>query len=110
MTTTAEPATDLTAYCDELADRALAASRSLAMSSGQQRNDALRAMAKAIRASKAELQEANAKDLEAGKANGLSSAVQWLQEFRFTKADLSYLAELPLGYMPMLKSTVKRAW
>ncbi|MEM9345334.1 MAG: glutamate-5-semialdehyde dehydrogenase [Planctomycetota bacterium] len=73
--TTAEPITDLAAYCDALADRALAASRSLAMSSGRQRNGGLRAMAKAIRASKSDLQEANAKDLEAGQANGLSPAM-----------------------------------
>lgn len=74
-TTTTVPAADLTAYCEELADRALAASRALAMSSGQQRNTALRAMAKAIRDSKADLQAANAKDLIAGKANGLSPAM-----------------------------------
>ena len=90
MTTTAEPATDLTAYCDALADRALAASRSLAMSSGQQRNDALRAMAKAIRDTKADLQQANAKDLEAGKANGLSPAM--LDRLELTDARIESMA------------------
>jgi glutamate-5-semialdehyde dehydrogenase len=74
-TTTAEPATDLTAYCDALADRALDASRSLAMASGNQRNAALRAMAKALRDDAVALQNANAKDLDAGKANGLSPAM-----------------------------------
>ena len=89
-TTAAEPAADLNAYCDALADRALAASRSLAMSSGQQRNDALRAMAKAIRASKTELQEANAKDLDAGKANGLSPAM--LDRLELTDARIESMA------------------
>ena len=89
-TTAAEPAADLTAYCDALADRALAASRSLAMSSGQQRNDALRAMAKAIRTSKAELQQANAKDLEAGQANGLSPAM--LDRLELTDARIESMA------------------
>ena len=72
---TAHPDTDLTAYCDQLADAALAASRSLAPSSGQQRNQALRAIASSIRASKDALQAANAKDLEAGRANNLSPAM-----------------------------------
>jgi len=90
-TTTADPATDLTAYCDTLADRALAASRSLAMSSGQQRNDALRAMAKAIRKSKADLQTANAKDLDAGKAAGLSPAM--LDRLELTDARIASMAD-----------------
>ncbi|MFK7788501.1 MAG: glutamate-5-semialdehyde dehydrogenase [Phycisphaeraceae bacterium] len=90
-TTTTEPITDLTAYCDTLADRALSASRSLAMSSGQQRNDALRAMAKAIRDSKTDLQTANTKDLEAGKANGLSPAM--LDRLELTDARIASMAD-----------------
>ena len=76
MTTiTAQPDTDLNAYCDQLADAALAAARSLAPASGAQRNTALRCIAKAIRASKDKLQQANALDLEAGQANGLAPAM-----------------------------------
>ena len=89
-TSTALPAADLTAYCDELADRALAASRSLAMSSGQQRNQALRAMARAIRDSKSDLQQANALDLEAGKTNGLSPAM--LDRLELTDARIETMA------------------
>ena len=89
-TTVTEPASDLTAYCDTLADRALAASRSLAASSGDQRNTALRAMAKAIRDNKAELQQANAKDLEAGRANGLSPAM--LDRLELTDARIAAMA------------------
>lgn len=91
MTTTTEPTTDLTAYCDGLADRALAASRSLAMSSGDRRNTALRAMAKAIRDHKSELQQANAKDLDAGKANGLSPAM--LDRLELTDARIASMAD-----------------
>lgn len=91
MITAAQPIADLTTYCDELADRALAASRNLAMSSGQQRNAALRAMAKAIRDSQADLQAANAKDLEAGKANGLSPAM--LDRLELTDARIAAMAD-----------------
>jgi len=90
-TSTAQPATDLTAYCDQLADRALAASRSLASSSGTQRNAALRAMAKAIRENKDALQAANAKDLEAGKTAGLSPAM--LDRLELTDARIASMAD-----------------
>lgn len=88
--TLTDPATDLTAYCDQLADAALSASRSLASSSGAQRNAALRAIAKSIRAGKAALQEANAKDLEAGRAAGLTPAM--LDRLELTDARIESMA------------------
>ena len=90
-TTATHPDTDLTAYCDQLADDALAAARSLAPSSGAQRNQALRAIAEAIRASKTALQDANAKDLEAGRANGLSPAM--LDRLELTDARIASMAD-----------------
>lgn len=91
MSTTATvPDTDLTDYCDQLADSALAASRALASASGAQRNDALRAMAKAIREGKHELQKANALDLEAGREAGLSPAM--LDRLELTDARIESMA------------------
>ncbi len=89
-TTTADPATDLTDYCDQLADAALAASRSLAASSGRQRNAALREIAVAIRAGRDELQKANALDLEAGRSSGLSPAM--LDRLELTDARIESMA------------------
>ncbi|MFI4859217.1 MAG: glutamate-5-semialdehyde dehydrogenase [Phycisphaerales bacterium JB063] len=78
MTTTAPPtdsATDLAAQCRALADRAAVASRALAASSSADRTSALHAIARAIRDASPAIQQANAKDLEAGKTAGLSSAM-----------------------------------
>jgi len=87
---TADPATDLTEYCDQLADAALAASRSLASASGAQRNDALRAIAHALRADKDALQTANQLDLSAGKQAGLSPAM--LDRHELTDARIESMA------------------
>lgn len=89
-TTTTADHTDLSAYCDKLADDALRAARSLAPSSGAQRNRALRAIASAIRGSKAALQSANAKDLDAGRANALSPAM--LDRLELTDARVEAMA------------------
>jgi glutamate-5-semialdehyde dehydrogenase len=67
--------TDVPAYCGQLADRALAASRTLAGASGKLRNKALRQVAQRLLDSSEPLQQANAKDLEAGSAAGLSAAM-----------------------------------
>ncbi len=88
--TTADPATDLTDYCDQLADAALTASRALAASSGAQRNAALRAIAASIRAGKDALQQANALDLEAGRVAGLSPAM--LDRLELTDARIESMA------------------
>jgi glutamate-5-semialdehyde dehydrogenase len=58
-----------------LGTRAKAASRELAKLSGDQKNRVLIAMADGLVSSAAELKAANAKDVEAGKAGGLSSAM-----------------------------------
>lgn len=83
--------TDLNAYCNRLADDALSASRSLAPASGAERNAALRAIADAVRASRVELQSANALDLEAGRAAGLSAAM--LDRLELTDARIAWMAE-----------------
>ena len=88
---TADPATDLTDYCDQLADAALQASRSLSSSSGAQRNATLKAMAEAIRAGKDALQQANALDLAAGREAGLSSAM--LDRLELTDARVAAMAD-----------------
>ncbi|QQE14007.1 glutamate-5-semialdehyde dehydrogenase [Planctomycetota bacterium] len=62
-------------YCQELGLKAQAASRALAAVSGAKRDEALRAIAAAIRANAETLKTENAKDLEAGEANGLSSSM-----------------------------------
>ena len=89
-TLTADPQTDLTGYCDQLADAALAASRCLATSSGAERCAALRAIAKAIRAGKSQLQEANKLDLDAGRQSGLSPAM--LDRLELTDARIEAMA------------------
>ncbi|QDU33735.1 Gamma-glutamyl phosphate reductase [Poriferisphaera corsica] len=66
---------NIPAYCEELGLKAQAASRALADVSGARRDDALRAIAAAIRANAQTLKRENKKDLEAGEANGLSSAM-----------------------------------
>ncbi len=63
------------AYCDGLADRAVAASRSLVRLSGARRAAILRAIADGLEASASVLIAANAKDLAAAEANGLADAM-----------------------------------
>ncbi len=66
---------DVAAYCQQLGERAQAAGRRLARFSGAQRADALRRVAQRLRDSAPALQEANARDLQAGQEMGLSSAM-----------------------------------
>jgi len=88
--TRTKPTTDIPAYCSALADDALAASRALAAVPGRQRDDALRAIADALEASREHLQTENAKDLEAGRVNGLSSAM--LDRLDLTDARIAAMA------------------
>lgn len=67
--------TDIPGYCEQIADRAVAASRSLAGISGARRAAALENVAKHIRAMSNAIQAANAKDLAAAKNNGLTDAM-----------------------------------
>jgi glutamate-5-semialdehyde dehydrogenase len=63
------------AYCRELAQRALAASRALVTASGSARQRALLAMAAKLRSASASIQRANALDLDAGAQANLSAAM-----------------------------------
>ena len=66
---------DIAAYVDQLTARARAAARSLAVAGTKKKNDALAYMADGLIANAAMLKAGNRKDLEAGKAAGLSSAM-----------------------------------
>ena len=67
--------TDVATYCATAADRAVAASRILASASGAARSAALRKAADRLNASADHVLQANARDLQAGKANRLSDAM-----------------------------------
>jgi len=74
-TTTSSPTLNIPAYCDDLADQAVTAGRDASITPGRQRDAALRAVAKRMREQSAALIRANALDLEAGQAAGLSEAM-----------------------------------
>ncbi len=69
------PINDLQTYMDGLGVKAKAGARALRLASKAQKNKALLAMAAHIRAQSGEILQANAKDMEAGKAKGLSAAM-----------------------------------
>ena len=73
-TTSITPA-DIPAYMRGVGQRARAASRAMARASTAAKDYALIAIATAIRREKKRLQSENAKDLEAGRAKGLDSAM-----------------------------------
>ena len=73
-TTSITPA-DIPAYMRGVGQRARAASRAMARASTAAKDNALIAIAAAIRRDKTRLQGKNAKDLEAGRAKGLDSAM-----------------------------------
>ena len=66
---------NLHAYCRTLADDAQAAAHALAATPAQVRDAALHHIADALLAATDTLQQANARDLQAGQANGLSQAM-----------------------------------
>jgi len=66
---------DISAYARELGENAKAASRVLRSTPRKQRDAALTALAKAIRQDSKVILAANARDVEEGKAQGLSSAM-----------------------------------
>lgn len=74
-----------------LGQRARVASRSMAVASRGVKDDALRAIAGQLEASVTELSSANAKDLEAGKANGLDDAL--LDRLELSPAGIAAMAE-----------------
>ncbi len=69
------PTDEWAGYCDELADRAAAASRSLRTVPGVRRDEALRRLAQRLLDARAALREANEKDLAAGREMGLGAAM-----------------------------------
>lgn len=100
MAILSDQAMDIQRYCGTLADEALAASRALAAASGRQRNAALLAIADALDAAVPALQEANAKDLAAGRDAGLSPAMLDRLELTDTRiagmtASVRQIAEQP---------------
>ncbi len=74
-TSSTTQASDITALCQTLADQAQAASQSLCTIPGRVRDQALRKIADQLLASADALKQANSLDLQAGKDNGLSSAM-----------------------------------
>jgi len=66
---------DIPALMDAIGEDAVQARRALARSSGEQRNAALTAAAKALRDRAAAILEANAKDMAAGERKGLGGAM-----------------------------------
>ena len=66
---------DIASYIDQLTSRARAASRSLAAAGSKKKNDALAFIAEGLVTNAAALKAENRKDLDAGKAAGLSSAM-----------------------------------
>jgi len=81
---------DVEAYVRRLGESARSAAAELATSPGQQRNAALLAAARAIRAGAGKLQRENAEDLAAGKAAGLSEAL--LDRLTLTEARIESMA------------------
>ncbi|MDX1492021.1 MAG: glutamate-5-semialdehyde dehydrogenase [Pseudohongiellaceae bacterium] len=72
---TAVSETSVEAYMQDLGERARAASRDIAKAHTEQKNAALLAMARAIELAKAQILEANKRDLDAGRSKGLEPAM-----------------------------------
>ncbi|MEX0744611.1 MAG: gamma-glutamyl-phosphate reductase, partial [Phycisphaeraceae bacterium] len=86
-----DAADDVAGLCRAMAVRAQTAGRALASAPGEQRDAALRAIADALAASSGALQQANARDLEAGRAAGLAPAM--LDRLELTDARIASMVE-----------------
>jgi glutamate-5-semialdehyde dehydrogenase len=91
---------DVEGYMSELGQAARAASREVAASSTAARNNALLAARDALDAAREQLAEANARDLEQGRANGLEAPLMDRLELTPARIDtmlegLSQVAALP---------------
>jgi glutamate-5-semialdehyde dehydrogenase len=75
MSAVLKPHTDIPALMRGMGQRARTASRAMARASTGAKNNALLAIARAIRADRVRLQAENRKDLEAGRAKGLDAAM-----------------------------------
>ena len=82
---------DLKTYCNELADRAVAASRKLVTVTGTQRQQALLNVARRLLDNSPRIRDANAKDIAAGKEAGLSAAM--LDRLKLDEKGVAKLAE-----------------
>src|SRR6266849_8602054 len=82
---------DLPALMTELARNARAAARTLALASPKQKNHALEAMERAIRASASAILAANAEDVAEVRAGGASSA--FIDRLMLTQARIDAMAE-----------------
>ncbi|MBR9871919.1 MAG: glutamate-5-semialdehyde dehydrogenase [Gammaproteobacteria bacterium] len=82
---------NVAAYMTELGQQARAAAREVARSSTDVRNHALSATAEALDGARAELAQANQKDLENGRANGLDAAM--LDRLELTPARIDTMIE-----------------
>ena len=82
---------DVATYMAELGQQARAAAREVARSATAVRNQALLATAEALDAARNELAQANARDLEAGRANGLDAAM--LDRLELTPARIDTMIE-----------------
>ncbi|MET4025293.1 glutamate-5-semialdehyde dehydrogenase [Marinobacter sp. MBR-99] len=82
---------DVAAYMAELGQQARAAAREVARSTTAVRNQALLATARALSAARTELVQANQKDLESGRANGLDAAM--LDRLELTEARIDTMIE-----------------
>ncbi|MFO8142592.1 MAG: aldehyde dehydrogenase family protein, partial [Marinobacter sp.] len=91
---------DVAAYMAELGQQARAAARAVARSTTAVRNQALLATASALDAARQKLIEANQKDLDKGRANGLDDAMLDRLELNEARIDsmiegLQQVASLP---------------
>lgn len=82
---------NVAAYMTELGQQARAAAREVARSTTEVRNHALSATADALDSARAELAQANQKDLENGRANGLDAAM--LDRLELTPARIDTMIE-----------------
>ncbi|QBM17985.1 gamma-glutamyl phosphate reductase [Marinobacter sp. JH2] len=82
---------NVAAYMTELGQQARAAAREVARSTTEVRNHALSATADALNSARAELAQANQKDLENGQANGLDAAM--LDRLELTPARIDTMIE-----------------
>ena len=83
--------TDLPALMTDLAQQARVAARALALAAPEQKNQALDAMARAIRAGAAQILKANTEDVAEARANGATSA--FVDRLTLTPARIDAMAE-----------------
>src|SRR4051795_6866146 len=101
---------DLPALMNELASRARAAARVLALAPGDQKNRALEAMERAIRADAGSILAANAEDLAEARAAGATGAV--LDRLTLTPARIDAMADgiAPVRDIPDPIGAVSESW